>query len=160
MFTLFGEFDCKADAKGRFLLPAGLLKQLPETEQTHFVIAEGLDGNLLLYPKQVFHAELQEVGRKNRYQATHRALLRLLSRGKPVEVDGNKRVLIPKSLLDKAGIDKDIVLLATLDRVEVWARERYDAWTHENADALPQLAEEVMGDGTATPPDSHATATQ
>ena len=52
MTGFLGEFESTLDAKGRFLLPAGLKKQLPEGENTRFVINRGFEKCLSLYPKQ------------------------------------------------------------------------------------------------------------
>jgi MraZ protein len=43
MTGFLGEFEATLDAKGRFLLPAGLKKQLPEGENTRFVINRGFE---------------------------------------------------------------------------------------------------------------------
>ena len=52
MTGFLGEFESTLDAKGRFLLPAGLKKQLPEGENTRFVINRGFEKCLTLYPRQ------------------------------------------------------------------------------------------------------------
>ncbi|RYF85070.1 MAG: division/cell wall cluster transcriptional repressor MraZ, partial [Chitinophagaceae bacterium] len=52
MAGFLGEFEVTLDAKGRFLLQAGLKKQLPEGDNTHFVINRGFEKCLSLYPKQ------------------------------------------------------------------------------------------------------------
>jgi MraZ protein len=50
MTGFLGEFEATLDPKGRFLLPAGIKKQLPEGENTQFVINRGFEKCLTIYP--------------------------------------------------------------------------------------------------------------
>ena len=59
--SLLGEYDCKMDEKGRFLMPSGLRKQLPENEREHFVIGRGLDKCLVIYPEKVWDKEVERL---------------------------------------------------------------------------------------------------
>jgi MraZ protein len=82
----------------------------------------------------------------NQFVAENRALARLFQAGAtPVDLDSAKRVLVPKRLAEWAGIDKDCVLIGVLNKIEIWSRERYDAWLATGSLPLEQLAERVMG---------------
>ena len=52
-----GEYDCKLDAKGRFLFPAGLRKQVDTMAQERFVMNRGFEGCLVLYPMNEWEKE-------------------------------------------------------------------------------------------------------
>jgi len=146
MTPLFGEFDCTLDAKGRFLVPAALLKQFPEGQRDAFVINHGLDKCLVLYPLQVWQAELAKIYSKNQYIEKNRAFARKFQSGAvPAEIDSSKRLLIPKRLMDHVGIDKEIVLIGWFDRVEIWSSAEYKRWQAEQGKDLARLSEEVMG---------------
>jgi MraZ protein len=147
MSVLFGELECKVDAKGRFLFPAALLKQLPDEQRNDFVINQGLDGNLDIYPKESWVAALGKIMAKNQYVAQNRAFTRRFQSGAaPVTLDSAKRLNIPKALMDRAGIANDVVLIGAGDRIECWAKDRYDAWLTAEGNQLEDLAEAVMGD--------------
>ena len=47
MRTFLGEYEVAVDAKGRFLLPAGFRKQLPEGEDNQFVINRGFEADMV-----------------------------------------------------------------------------------------------------------------
>lgn len=146
MKPLIGEFDCKLDAKGRFLLPMGLRRQLPEEQQTEFVVNRGLDTCLVLYPIQVWETELEQIQSKNQFVSKNRAFTRMFLNGAtPLSLDGNGRALLPKRLMEYAGLSKEIVLIAQIDKVEIWDKQAYDAWLLEPGFDFEQLAEEVMG---------------
>ena len=146
MKPIFGEYECKLDSKGRFLLPSGLKKQLPENQQAEFVINRGLDKCLVMYLIQVWEAELENIYSKNQYVAANREFgRRFLNGASRVEPDGASRLLITKRLCDYAGMDKEIVLIAAYDRIEIWDKAVYEAWQSDDSVNLERLSEEVMG---------------
>jgi MraZ protein len=147
MEPIFGEYECKLDDKGRFLMPAALLKQLPEEDREEFVLNKGLDPCLVLYPIKVWKEELKRIHSKNQYVAQNRAFARKFQSGAtPVSPDGNRRLLIPKRLMNHAGIERDLILFGAFDRVEVWGKEQYEAWQADENNNLEKLAEQVMAD--------------
>ena len=147
MIALIGEYDCKLDAKGRFLMPAGLRKQLPEDQQNEFVINRGLDQCLTLYPIPVWEEELKRLQARNQYVKKNRAFLRMFLNGATkVPLDGNGRALVPKRLMEHAKLDKEIILVAQIDKVEIWDKAAYEKWMEEPEFDFEELAEEVMRD--------------
>jgi len=145
---LSGEFESTVDPKGRFLMPALLKKQLPQNELEQLWINRAVDGSacLVLFPGSVWHEELQKIYSKNRYNPKVEAFGRLFQAGAvPVSFDASSRVLIPKRLLDASGIQKDIVLKAAFDRIELWSREAYDQYLENTPFSIEQLSAEVMG---------------
>lgn len=148
MTSLIGEYNCKLDDKGRFLLPAGLRKQLPEDQQSDFVINRGLDKCLVLYPVQVWEKELERLQSRNQYVKKNRAFTRMFLNGATqLTLDGSARVLLPKRLMEFAGIGKDVVLVAQIDKVEIWDQTTYESWLEEPGFDFETLAEEVMAGG-------------
>lgn len=148
MKPIFGEFECKLDAKGRFLLPSGLKRQLPQNEQESFVVNRGIDTCLVLFPIRVWEEELSKIHAKNQYIAKNRAFARKFQSGAmPVALDGNSRINIPKRLMEYAGLSKEVVLVASFDRVEIWDKDAYEAWLDDDQFDMEKLSEEVMGNG-------------
>jgi MraZ protein len=62
-----------------------------------------------------------------------------------VPVDSNSRILLPKSLLGWAGIQKEIVIVANVDLWEVWDKSKYETLMGEDWDEFDDLAADVMG---------------
>ncbi|MDX2285074.1 MAG: division/cell wall cluster transcriptional repressor MraZ [Bacteroidia bacterium] len=145
MLALIGEYDCKLDSKGRFLMPAGLRKQLPEDQQNEFIVNRGLDKCLVLYPISVWEQELERIQSRNQYVRKNRAFTRMFLNGATrVELDSSGRVLLPKRLMEYAGLDKDLMLVPQIDKVEIWDQAAYDKWMQEPDYDFEKLAEEVM----------------
>ncbi len=145
MRPLFGEYECKVDAKGRFLFPSALLKQLPQDMRTEFVINRGLEKCLTIYPINVWYDELEKIYQKNQHNPKNQAYARMFQQGAtPVSLDKQKRFLIPKRLAPYADIHKEILVLGMGNRIEIWDKNTYENWSR-NYD-LKELAEEVMED--------------
>lgn len=146
MTYLLGEFDCKVDTKGRFMLPSGLKKQLSEGDQERFVINRGFEKNLTLYPLSEWQKISHEVNGLNLYNKKNREFVRYFFRGaSEIVLDAANRLLLPKSLLDYSGISNEIVLFAYGQRIEIWAREVYESMMGSEPEDFSSLAEDVMG---------------
>lgn len=146
MQQLLGEYECKIDPKGRLRMPTDLVSQLGEGQAHTFVVNRGFEKCLMLYPEPVWERITTEINQLNQYNKKNRDFVRYFYRGaQKLEMDSADRVLITKRLLEYAGIDKDIILSAYNDRIEMWAKEEYDRLLQEEPDDFSDLAEEVLG---------------
>lgn len=146
MTQFLGEYECKLDPKGRLMLPAGLKKQLSPEAQDRFVINRGFEKCLVLYPLNEWKVISDEVNQLNLYAKKNREFARYFFRGaSELSLDATSRLLLPKSLLEYASIDKEIVLFAYSNRIEVWSKSNYDVLLNEEPEDFANLAEEVMG---------------
>jgi MraZ protein len=146
MSGFIGEYPCTVDAKGRFLLPGGLKKQIPVKEQKRFVVHRGMEKHLVIYTKKEWDKISEEVNRLNLYVKKNRDFLRRFNNGATeIELDGTNRLLLPKTLMDYAGIEKDIILFAFGSRIEVWSEKEYARMMKEDSVDFATLAEDVMG---------------
>jgi MraZ protein len=147
MTQLLGEFDCKLDAKGRLMVPAALKKQLPNAETDGLIINRGFEKNLVIYPKNVWDAVVADLAKLNIYDQENRAFVRAFTRGATeLSLDAAGRVLLPKSLVEYAGIGSDLVLACQLDRIEVWDKKSYEDIFDDVPVNFANLAQKVMGD--------------
>ncbi|MCH2082031.1 MAG: division/cell wall cluster transcriptional repressor MraZ [Saprospiraceae bacterium] len=145
---LLGEYDCKIDAKGRMRMPTGLISQLGATEgkAINLVINRGFEQCLMIYPENVWEKITGEINQLNLYNKKNRDFVRYFYRGAhKVTLDSADRVLVTKRLLEYAGIDKEIILSAYNDRIEMWAKDQYDQMLDDEPDDFSDLAEDVLG---------------
>jgi MraZ protein len=143
---LIGEFDCKLDAKGRLMVPSGLKKQLPLAETDGLVIHRGFEKHLTIYTKAEWDKITAQLAALNSFEKKTREFIRYFTRGATVlTLDASGRVLLPKPLLEYAGINTDVVLSCQFDKIEVWAKETYDVQMDDEPENFANLAEEVMG---------------
>ena len=146
MTNLLGEFECSIDPKGRVMLPAALKKQIPHAAKNRFVINRGFEGCLVLYPMNEWDIESAEVNKLNMYIKENREFMRAFRNGATeLSLDNNNRLLLPKNLLQFAGINKEIILFAYSNRIEVWAKGAYEKAMKTEPESYSRLAEKVMG---------------
>lgn len=151
MTGFLGEFEATLDAKGRFLLPAGFKKQLPEEETVRFVINRGFEKCLALYPMRTWEPLFAKINGLNEFDPKQREFRRAFLNGATyVEPDTAGRILLPPSLKMYADLTKDIVLMATGDKLEIWDSNKYKQFFDSiSSDALSDLGRDVLGGGKA-----------
>lgn len=146
MVQLLGEFDCKLDTKGRMMVPSNLKKQLPNVEQEGLVINRGFEKHLVIYPRKVWEGIVEELSKLNQYEKKTREFIRFFTRGATeLTLDASGRVNLPKSLLEFAGIDGEVILSCQFDKIELWSKTAYDNLLDSEPEDFANLAEEVMG---------------
>ena len=147
MIGFLGEFEATLDAKGRFLLPAGFKKQLPEGETSRFVINRGFEKCLALYPMRTWEPLFARINSLNEFDPKQREFRRAFLNGATyVEPDTAGRILLPPSLKVYADLQKDIVLMATGDKLEIWDNNKYKQFFDSiSSDALSDLGKDVLG---------------
>ena len=147
MINLIGTCECKADAKGRVMLPVALKKQLATILPDGFVVKRSVFNKCLeLHPVSEWNVLMSEVNKLNRFVKKNNDFIRLFTAGvKVVEVDGNNRLQLPKDLISFAGIQKEIVISSSVNMIEIWDKEEYEKVLKEASGDFADLAEEVMG---------------
>jgi MraZ protein len=150
MTGFLGEFEATLDANGRFLLPAGIKKQLPEAEGSWFVINRGFEQCLGLYPIKNWEPLFTEISKLNDFDPKAREFRRrFLNGATTVEPDSAGRLLVPPNLKDYAGLQKDIVLVSAVNKIELWDSSKYHKlFDSFSADDFSELAKQVMAKGS------------
>jgi len=144
--NLLGEFECKVDAKGRILFPAGLKKQFSKKDRGEFVVNRGFEPYLVLYSTSVWNKIAKELGKLNRFIPKNQVFVRQFYNGATkLALDNSSRLLLPKKLLEYAGINKELVLFAHMDKVEIWSKKHYEKMLNNKPGDFAALAQEVMG---------------
>ena len=145
---LIGTYQCKADPKGRVKIPAALTKQLAGARQQAFVIKRAVFQPCLeLYTLEEWNALMEKVNKLNRFKKKNNDFIRRFTAGvKVLELDVTDRLLIPRDLARIAHIDKEVVLSAAVNIIEIWDKAHYEKVIDEAAVDFAALAEEVMGD--------------
>jgi MraZ protein len=148
VINFIGTYDCKADVKGRVMIPVTLKNQLAPVLNKGFVIKRSVFQPCLeLYPMEEWNLLMQKMNKKNRFKKKNNDFIRRFSAGvKPLEIDGTGRLLIPKNLMAVAGIKKEVVLSSAINIIEIWDKDSYEKVLDETAENFAELAEEVMGD--------------
>ncbi|MGB5821889.1 MAG: division/cell wall cluster transcriptional repressor MraZ [Saonia sp.] len=142
-----GVYNCKADAKGRVMLPVALKNQLTPILNEGFFIKRSMYATCLeLYPMSEWNTVMKELNTKSRYDKDNLDFIRKFTAGlKPVEIDATGRLLIPKNLVTMVGISKDIVLASMGKYLEIWDKDKYEDDIDAPPEEIASLAKKVMG---------------
>lgn len=153
VINLIGSYECKVDAKGRLMLPAGLKKQLQPIISEGFIIKRSVFQKCLeLYPMSEWNLEVSGVNKLNRFVKKNTDFIRMFMAGvRTLEIDNAGRILIPKDLVKFSDVDKEIVLASSVNRIEIWNKDLYEKVLNDPSVDFGALAEDVMGN---IPPDS------
>lgn len=148
MQHFIGTYECKADVKGRIMLPIALKKQLAENINDGFVLKRAVfNACLELYPLKQWEKLMEKVNQLNRFNKKNNDFIRRFTAGvRLLEIDTSGRLLIPKDLVQHAAIQKETVISSAVNILEIWDKARYEEAISEATVDFGALAEEVMGD--------------
>ena len=135
---LLGEFNHNIDEKGRLIIPAKLREDLGDS----FVICNGLEGCLFVYSQEEWMNIEEKFKQVSLTTKDARKFSRFFFAGAAtVEVDKQGRILLPSVLREFAGLEKDIVSVGVLSRIEIWSK---DKWQESNEyDDMDEIAEHM-----------------
>jgi MraZ protein len=149
MIGFLGEYEATVDAKGRFLLPSAIKKKLPEDSPGQFIINRGFEKCLTLYPLVNWNPIFEGMSKLNDFDPKVREFRRYFFNGATeLELDSAGRLLIPPNLKEHASIEKDIVIVGSVKKIEIWDKMKYkEFFDSMTPQAFSQLAKEVIPNG-------------
>ena len=147
MISFLGDYEATLDAKGRFLFPAGFKKQLPGEELGRFVINRGFEKCLNIYPEINWDPLSAKINNLNEFNPRQRRFKMIFLNGAiNVDPDTSGRILLPPNLKSYAELQKDIVLCASGDKIQIWDSINYKQFFESiSPEDLSDLADEVLG---------------
>ena len=143
-----GEFYCKLDAKGRLLLPSSFKEQLGDALNDGFVLRPGLFERCLdVYGKDDWRKLQDKLGKLNPFKKENLMMMRRINGGaRVVMMDGSGRLQIPKDLVEKCDLVKEVVITSLPDRMQIWGKEQMDKSNAEMSDEeFSQMLEDRLG---------------
>ncbi len=142
----FGTFNCKADAKGRIMLPIALRKQMESVLKEGFYVKKSYYKECLeLYPAQEWIKINDELDEKSRYDEEVDDFIRMFTTGlRQVDLDNTGRLLIPKDVMAMANIKKEVKISPIRKHLEIWDIETYNQAIAATKERKKELANKVM----------------
>lgn len=140
-----GQFTYSVDAKGRVSIPARLRKHVsPEANDT-FVMTQGTGKCIDIYPLDqwlVFEKKLEEL---NPFDPRKAKFIRMiLQHAAEDTLDSQSRILIPQKLLEYAKIEKEVIILGALKKIEVWNPKEFENYLKDSPETYEEIAAQVM----------------
>lgn len=136
-----GEYNHTVDTKGRLIIPSKFREQLGE----EFIVTKGLDGCLFVFPQNEWQAFEEKLRTLPLTQKGARQFTRFFVAGAtPCELDKQGRILVPATLREFAGLEKDVVLTGNINRIEIWSKEKWNENSnYDDMDAIAESMEEM-----------------
>ena len=121
---LMGKFQNSIDAKSRTIVPAKFREQLGYK----CVLTMGIDRCLYIYPMAEWEKFMNKLSALPMSDANARAFIRhFYANAVESEIDKQGRITLPADLREYANIDKELVTIGNLDKIEVWSKEEWDS---------------------------------
>ena len=137
-----GQYSHSIDEKGRLIMPSKYREQLGK----EFVITRGSDGCLFCYPLTEWKKIEDRVSEMGLNGKEGRKFMRLFfSSAASLELDKQGRFLIPGNLRGYADITKDVELIGSVSRIEIWDRDKWNAYVDDTD--MDEVADYVAGEG-------------
>ena len=132
-----GEYNHTIDVKGRLIVPTKFREQLGEA----FVVAIGNDGCLAFYTNESWKDLITKIQALPANEKIRNYVRIVIGSSDTLVTDKQGRVLIPGKLREHAGLEKDVVLVGVIDKIEVWDKKKYEAQT--DIDNIDDIAEKM-----------------
>ena len=140
------EYESKLDSKGRLVLPSRIKSHLPDGSN-ELVIRRGFEQCLIISPMVEFKKVFSKISALNEFNEEFRKLQRNFFSGTAtVELDNMGRFVIPKNMLAYAQLDKEVILVGTGNKVEVWNPAIYEKHIIQDPGELSKLAEKYLNE--------------
>lgn len=135
-----GQYEHSIDTKGRIIIPAKYREELGDT----FVVTKGLDGCLFLYPQSEWQNFVEKLQQLPSSQNTRKIQRQFLSKAMEVSLDKQGRILVPSLLRSAAGLEKEVVFVGMMNRIEIWDKSRLEEQEiQEDEEALEATMDEL-----------------
>ena len=129
MASFIGQYEAKVDDKGRLVFPAAFKALLPEGELPRLVIKKNIFEDCLeMYTGKEWERQSDELKSKlNFLNKDHAAFWRKCMRAcAEVILDARiGRFAVPRNLLEKIGVTKEVVFSGNDYKIELWAKEKF-----------------------------------
>jgi len=146
-YQLTGEYECKLDAKGRLRLPVSLIRQFGYNGVLELAINRGFEKHLMIYPKEVWEGKTNKFNKLNIYNSKERQVLRYFYRGASMLImDSADRILLPGNLVQYAELEKDVILFAYHEQIEIWDKKKYLNMLNDEPESFDEIVDGIFGD--------------
>jgi MraZ protein len=141
--VFFGAYDRPIDSRGRIELPQPFRDAIGADElRTGLVLTRGFDHCLFLFPVRSWERVLKKLRPLLFGGFDARMLERLLlAEAADVGTDSRGRFAVPPTLLSRAGLADDALLVGAADRIEIWDPTRWSAVSRSVDERYEDLAE-------------------
>lgn len=140
-----GQYKYSIDTKGRVSIPARLRKHVSADANDTFVITKGRDNCIDVYPLDEWNLLEEKLLKLNPFDPDDVKFIRMISQfATEMNLDAQARILIPQNLLEYSKIEKEVLVLGALKKIELWNPDIYENYIKQTEESYEQIAAKVM----------------
>jgi len=136
-----GTYTPKLDDKGRLFLPAKFRDDLAEG----LVVTRGQERCLTIWSNADFTSLRTRLSEASQTNKAIRSYVRMLFSAASQEVpDKQGRITIPPVLREYASLRKDVMVIGSMDRIEIWDPQAWQQYSEEQEQQFAELSDEIF----------------
>ncbi|MBI2007505.1 MAG: division/cell wall cluster transcriptional repressor MraZ [Candidatus Blackburnbacteria bacterium] len=137
---LVGQYIQKLSKKGRVALPSRFRKEVGE----RIILSRWYEGSLAIFGPEAWHKVVERVTKDSVLGVPLRVSERFLLGGAfEITLDEQGRFVVPLPLRNYAGMEDEVIFLGLGNRIEVWAKERWEEHEKEVIEKAEEMIEKV-----------------
>ena len=138
-----GRFSYSVDTKGRLAIPAKF-REILTTQFDERLIVTHFDQCLWAYPVASWQNLEKKIAELPQFLEEVKALQRVfISAACESPLDKQGRILLPVSLREYAGLTSDVILVGMTQRIEIWAKDRWEKVFSDSQKKLEAMQEKL-----------------
>ena len=146
MSSFKGSDTYTVDAKGRVSIPSKMRRNIELAANLTFVVTRGLEKCLYAYPLDEWKKLEETIRALPQANEKDRFFVRMLMQwSEEVQLDAQYRLLLPRSLMDFAELDREVFFIGVLDHIELWNPSNFKKYIEGKKETYERVAEHVIG---------------
>ena len=131
------------DEKGRLSIPSRFRELIAQDHDGRLVVTN-LPHCLVAYTPEQWEIIESRTSRLSNIKSNVQSFLRYFYSGATeCELDRHGRILIPPSLREAAGLDKQVVVAGMFNRIEIWSQESWDEEMKKAVENFEGISDEL-----------------
>jgi MraZ protein len=133
------------DSKGRVNIPVKMRKAMSPESQDTFTLLRGQEECIVAYPLDEWKKYEEKFSTLNQFVPENRYFLRtLLQWSEEVTLDAQQRIMLPKKLIEFAGLENRVMIIGMIDHIEFWNPEKFEEYMNRHETNFEDVSKKVM----------------
>lgn len=142
-----GQFEHSIDSKNRIIVPSKFRENariIEKNENPIFIVTRGFEQALFMFTRTHWEEFSRVVKNFPMTNEDARIFIRFFFAGATEqEIDRQGRLTLPGHLIQFAGIERDVIIIGAMDRIEIWAKEKWDAYFNTKLQNIEEVSEKL-----------------
>lgn len=135
-----GSFEHSIDSKGRVSVPSRFRDVIAERFEGKLVLTMDFDKCIMVYPLEEWERIEEKIKALPQSTREVKDYTRFIfSNAAECELDKQGRILIPPPLRERAGLNKNVMVVGIINKMEIWDRSAWEARRSQTGDKIGEV---------------------